>query len=289
MVLLVYLILCLIWGSTWIAIKLGLADAPPMAALSFRFLLSVGILGLIVAVKRLPLPRGWVGFRPHLLPGLLMYTGSYFCVYFAEQYLTSALMAVLFASFPVFVAVLSSFRLKEQQKGLIWLGLAAGFSGVVVISYDSLGGSTQLLTGAVLATLSPLVSAIGMIEHTRSCSREHPVMSAFVQMGFGGGAIVILALLLEDWSAMRWTPQAVGSILYLALFGSVAGFVGYYWLLQRIRPVTAALIAFITPVIALLIGTLAFDERLTLFSWVGAGLILAGVLTVAYHKARARA
>ncbi|MEW6051327.1 MAG: EamA family transporter [Candidatus Zixiibacteriota bacterium] len=278
---LVYIVLCVIWGSTWMAIKLGLADAPPLWAASIRFALAVTILTAIVKVKGLAYPKGvrdlfWVGH-----PGLFMYCASYAMVYFAERHINSAMTAVLFASFPVFVAVLSAYRLKtEQIHGAVWLGLVLSFAGVVLISYDSLQTSGELFLGSVLALGASFASAWGLIQHKKYAATVNIVVAANVQMFMGGILLVLGALLFENWSNFAVTSQSVGSIIYLAVFGTVVAFLGYYWLLTHTKAVTVSLIAFITPLVAILIGVVFGDETLSTLTLVGAAAILAGVAMV---------
>ena len=111
----IYVLICLIWGSTWIAIKIGLSQAPPFYTSSLRFLLSVIILATIVALKKYPYPKGFKNLFLMGIPGLFMYGISYALVYFSEMYIDSSLAAVLFGSFPFFVALFSIKILKAEK------------------------------------------------------------------------------------------------------------------------------------------------------------------------------
>lgn len=282
MALLVYLILCLIWGSTWIAIKLGLSDAPPLWAASIRFVIAVGILGTIVLVKRYPLPRS---LREYLImghPGFYMYGLSYALIYFGELYINSALASVLFGSFPFFVAMLSHYYLPGEKRvsPLGWLGMVIGFSGVVLISYDSLQTSQHIFLGTMLTLVGSLASAVGLMFHKRHCEQTNIYVAAVVQMLFGGIFLLAGAILFEDVSRLNLSPLSIGSILYLAIFGTAIAFVGYYWLLTRMRTVTVSLIGFVTPLIAIMIGVMLFDEQLAALIGIGAVLIFAGMALV---------
>jgi drug/metabolite transporter (DMT)-like permease len=262
------------------AIKIGLTDAPPFSGASVRFALAVVILYAIVRLKRYRLPDG---FGPKLrlaYPGLYIFTGCYALVYLAEQYISSALTAVLFASYPLFVAVLAVWMLKAERLNVSgWLGLALGFAGVVVISYDSFQSSHHLFTGSLLALGGSLSSAYGILIQKKHFSGENVLVSTFVQMTFGLIPLVILAFLFEQQSKFFLTAASIGSILYLAIFGTVIAFVGYYWLLSHTKAVTVSLIAFVTPVIAILIGIL-FGESLAIRTVVGTVMILSGVVLV---------
>ena len=122
--------LCVVWGSTWVVIKIGLTGSPPFYGVAFRFLLAAAVLGAIVAITRRRLPVGKTIWKWIILSGLLMYFASYSIVYHVEQYIDAALAAILFASFPFFVAVGAHFYLPgERLTGLKIVGLVVGFAG----------------------------------------------------------------------------------------------------------------------------------------------------------------
>ncbi len=281
MVAAVYILLCLIWGSTWMAIKVGLVDAPPLTTAALRFLLATVILSSIAFVRGYRFPRNLKSLIQLGYPGLYIYCISYVCVYFAEQRIDSALTGTLFGCFPFFVALLSWIRYRtEKLDKFAWLGMGIGFSGVVVISYESLQFSGDLFIGTLLAVAAAFAAAYGVIIHKRHYAGNNIVVSATAQMIFGGIFLVIGALLFEDISDFHVTVESVGSIVYLAVFGTVIAFLGYYWLLARARAVTVSLIAFVTPLVAIFIGVFFSNEQFTPLLIVGTGLILSGMFLV---------
>ncbi|MFH1687970.1 MAG: EamA family transporter [bacterium] len=282
---LVYILLCLIWGSTWMAIKLGLGDLTPMWGAGLRFTLAVTILHAVVMVKHYRLPSTARGFLKLGYPGVYMYGLSYAFVYTAEQFISSALTSVLFASLPMFVSILGSRVFRTETLGRTgWLGLLLGLIGVVTVFYDSLQLSGDILLGTVLALAASFCAAYGLLLHKRSFAETNITVAAAVQMTVGGVPLLLLAAVMEDFGELRFTPTAIGSILYLAVFGSVVAFAGYYWLLRRVKIVTLSLIAFITPVVAILIGVVGFGESLTAPVVVGTVFIMTGVILVVKDK-----
>ena len=278
---LVYIILCLIWGSTWLAIKIGLGSAPPLYAATLRFVIAVAILTSIVRMKKLSYPSGLRNLLRLGHPGVYMYGVSYACVYFGETYINSATAAVLFGSFPFFVALLSNLSLKNERiHGLAWIGLILGFLGVVLISYDSLQTSKHLFFGSVLMLVASFASAYGLIIHKRHHAKANIYVAATVQMATGGLLLLPAALIFERWSDFAVTTASVGSILYLAVLGSVVAFLGYYWLLTHTRAVTVSMVAFVTPLVAILVGEVLAHETLSVLIYVGAAMILSGMLLV---------
>jgi len=278
---LTYIMLCLIWGSTWIAIKIGLADAPPLITAAVRFTIASCILATIAGARRYQYPKEVRQIIRLGYPGLYMYGASYALVYFAEQYIDSALTAVLFGAFPFFVAILTWVRYRTERLGFIaWIGMVIGFAGVVLISLDSLQTSGNLFLGVVLAVAAPLAAAWGVVIHKQHFARENIVVSSNVQMIFGGIPLILGALIFESWSDFNITVESVGSIVYLATFGTVVTFLGYYWLLRRIRLTTVSLIAFVTPLVAIFIGIILADEHMTPLIIFGTVLILSGIFLV---------
>jgi drug/metabolite transporter (DMT)-like permease len=276
-----YISLCIIWGSTWSVIKLGLTEAPPMYSLAFRVLLAVIVLLLLLKIKNVRIPGDKKYLLRLALPGLFMYGLSYGCVYLAELYISSALMAILFSSFPVMVALISYFRLPDEKlRPLGWGGLVIGMTGVVIISSASLSESRDIFIGTLLGLLGVLTAAIGMIEHKKKFSHENITLAVTVQMTFGGLPLFLVAFLFEDISSFNFNLVSIGSVAYLALFGSVLAFLGYYYLIRRINVVPLSMIAFVTPLVAIVFGVMLFSETLSLATLTGGALVLASILLV---------
>jgi drug/metabolite transporter (DMT)-like permease len=278
---LVYILLCLIWGSTWIGIKIGLQEAPPLYTASFRFALAVAILGAIALARKYRFPSTLKAWLRLGYPGLYMFGVSYGLVYMAEQYIASSLMAVLFGSFPFFIAAFSTLRLKEETlHRTAWIGLVVGFAGVIVISYQQWQLSQELFLGTMLGIGGTVAAAHGLVIHKMKFSRENIVVAVCVQMICGGIPLLGLACLLEDPADFSVNAASVGSVVYLAVFGSVVAFLGYYWLLKRTTVVVVSLIAFITPLVAIIIGVILFDESMTGMVIAGSAMILSGIVAV---------
>lgn len=276
-----YILLCLIWGSTWLAIKIGLEDAPPLTTAAIRFALATIVLGTIGLVRRLEFPQSIREIWKLGYPGIYMFGIGYGAVYLGEQYIDSALAAVLFASYPFFVALLSWVRYRQEKlSGAAWLGMLIGFAGVVLITYDAWQLSGDLLLGSLLVIGASFSAAYGIVIHKHYFAEREIVVSVTIQMIFGGILLFAGMLLFEDWADFHLTGRTAGSIVYLALFGTVVTFIGYYWLLSKTRAVTVSLIAFITPMVAIITGGLLAGESLTRIMFIGTAMILSGVALV---------
>ncbi len=234
MVYLVYALLCLIWGSTWLAIKIGLDDAPPFWLASLRFLIASVILLVINAFRRVKFPdnlREWIKIG---IPGLFMYAGSYLMVYWSEVYIDSALTAVVYASMPFFVASYSVVMIPEERlKPIGWLGLIVGFAGIILIFNDVLRQADFMFWGAFLSLLGSSASAFGSV-YIRARLKEYDIpLMASIQMSIGTVIIICAALLFESLSDFVISQKTVFSVGYLTLFGTIGACLGYYWLLNR--------------------------------------------------------
>lgn len=278
MVAFVYVILCLIWGSTWLAIKIGLEDAPPIWALTIRMSLSSVLLFIINYFSKVKYPKSKSDYGRLCFMGAMMFSVPYILVYWAEQYVGSAMMAILMSSIPFFTALFAIPMLKAEKLDLMsWIGLIIGFGGIIFIFYDSLQFGELVFAacwGGVIAAGTAGFSTVYV--RAKLHDMDFRVIAAISMLS---GTILMLpvALIAESFYSIQFTAKTIGSILYLSIFGSVIAFLGYYWLLKKVRAVTAAMIAFITPLIAIALGILVGSETLTTLTIVGTIMILGGV------------
>jgi drug/metabolite transporter (DMT)-like permease len=271
-----------------VVIKIGLSESPPFYSAGFRFALAAVVLGAMVALARRRFPRGRRLWFWMSVSGVLMYFGSYATVYYVEQYIDSALAAILFASFPFFVAILAHLYLPgEQLNRMKMLGLTIGFLGVVVV----FGGGvtmpdTEHWWAPALMLLSPIFSAIASVIVKKHLTQEDPVSVNFIQMTLGMAVLLPAAMLTEEIATFHWNMTSISALVFLALLGSVFTFVTLYYLLRTMEATKLALIAFVTPIVASLLGWLILDERLTMMTIAGGVFVLIGIYLVNIVGAR---
>jgi drug/metabolite transporter (DMT)-like permease len=272
-------VLILIWGTTWAAIRIGLEGLPPFTGASLRFILA-GIL-LLVLARALKVPRQ-SGARLRWLwwiEGLFAFGVSYGIVYWAEQWVPSGMAAVLFSTFPFFVAILAHLWLEDES--LHWLhlvGIAIGSTGVALISADDIIlESRQQIVASFVMLGSPMAAAVAHVQVKKWGQGLHPLNLAGVPMLAGGIAAGLVALLMERQRAFTFDARAVGAVLYLAIAGSAVTFTVYYWLLGRVPASRLALITYGIPVVAVMIGTLGLGEPMTVQTLAGSALVIGGV------------
>ena len=286
---LIWLILCLIWGSTWIFIKIGLEDLPPITFAAARFSLAIAILLPIIKFRRLPWPSSSGEWKLIALTGFLQFSINYSSIFWAEQHISSGLAAVLQAMITVFGLLLAwIFLPAERITKLKIFAVFLGIVGVAVIFIEQLrvervmafAGCVAIVVGAYAAAqASILVKARG--------SALHPASLVCAQMICGLPAIVIYALTAEgNPLTFHWTTKAVLCVLYLTVAGTIAAFWLYYWLLSRIESTKAMMISLVTPLIAVVIGAIVLDERLPPQTLFGGVLIIASVALIAIRRKR---
>lgn len=272
-------LLCAVWGSTWIVIKTGLRDLPPLSSAAARFTVAAAV---FVGVAPW-LHRREGGQAPSLglsvAMGMLNFALSYGIVYSVETVIPSGLTSVLWAVFPMMTAVLAHTWLPGERLGpRQWLGFVVGLGGVVVLFATDLQGigPSALVAGAVLL-LSPLSSAVGQVVVKRYGQGTSAALVNRNGMLVAAAVLWLVALPLERQSAAVLSPAAIGSVVYLGIAGTVLTFGVYFWLLRFTSASRLSLIAYVTPVIALWLGAAVGDEPVRGTTMAGTALVLVGI------------
>jgi drug/metabolite transporter (DMT)-like permease len=271
--------LVLVWGSTWLAVKIGLDTAPPFWFATIRFIIAFVVLGAIILLKRPDYSLVKRNLGKIFMAGFLAYGFCYATIYWGQRFVSSGTASVLFASIPFFVALYSVRMLPDEKvtpKRVI--GIIIGFSGLVVIFFGdiSLRGSSALW-GAAMILASSAAAGFTAVFIKRHLREVDSLLLTHTQMIPGLLFLLILALIFEDFSAFDMSTTSILPTLYLAIFGTAFGFWGYFYILARINVVKLSLIGFLTPVIALCLGWLVLDESITIRFAGGAVLVLAGI------------
>ena len=283
----VWLILATIWGTTWLFIKVGLEDLPPIAFAAARFLLSVAILLVVIRVQKIPLPKTGKEWRLIALTGVLQFSINYSMVFWSEQYITSGLAAVLQATITVFGLVLAwIFLPNERITPQKIVAVLIGIVGVAVIFIDQLRIENWMaFLGCVAIVIGAYAAAQASILVKAKAGGVHPAALVFAQMICGLPAVIIYSLIREgNPLAFNWSARAVVCVLYLSVFGTVAAFWLYYWLLSKIESTKAMMISLVTPLLAVIIGAIVLGERLPPQTGVGGLLIIAGIGLIVFRR-----
>jgi drug/metabolite transporter (DMT)-like permease len=275
--------LCLIWGTSWLVIKIGLQDIPPFTGAALRFLIAgtcmIGVAHVLSAREG--------GGRPSLsvviAHGTFQFALNYGLVYVCQTVIPSGMVAVIWAVFPLFIALGEHFVVGTQRlSGRKWLGIAVSFSGIAALfATDLRDVDARAVPMGLLLLLAPLSVAASTLYFKHKAGGVSSLLLNRDAMWLGAAMLGACAFLLEQPLAVVWTPRAIMSLLYLALMASVLTFGVYFWLLRYVPAYRMSMISFITPLVALLIGTYLGGEPIGPRTVFGALLVLGGVgLTV---------
>lgn len=278
-----YLLVCTVWGSTYLAIRIGVRDLPPLLFAGVRFLIAGALLALIVRAMGDRLPRSARDWRVHAVTGLFLLLGGNAVVVWAEQFVESGPASVFVAAVPLWAAFFDVV-VPGGTTVFTWrvgVGLALGFLGSALLAGVTPGEILSAdLKGPIALTLASASWAFGTVYSKRNRTDTTPFSGAAVQMLAGGAAITVLGLLLGEAGAWRLSPTGLGALAYLIVFGSIVGYTAYGYALRHASPTVVGTYAYVNPVVAVLLGWLILHESVTLRTFAAMGLILGAVLMI---------
>lgn len=284
---------CLAWGSTWLVIKWGLHDMPPLTAAALRFLVAGSVMA---ALAPWLVPREGGGRAPLgviVAQGVCQFTLNYALVYYSERVLPSGLVSVLWSVFPLMIALGGHFVTKaERLQAAQWVGGVLAFSGVVLLFITDVSSiSRDAVAWGLLVLLAPAAVTGSTLLIKQRAAGASSILINRDSMLLGSALLFALAFTFERDEPRTFSSGAIGSIVYLALVGSVFTFGVYMWLLRHLSAYLLSLTSFVTPVLALVFGAVAGGEALTVSMLSGTALVLVGVgLTLrSARQKRARA
>ena len=279
-----YGLLVLIWSSTWVAIKIGLEDSPPLLGAGVRFALAGLVLLAVAAVQGRRLRTDWALAT---VLAVAPFAFAYGLVYWGEQYVPSGLAAVLFGILPLYVALLGSVLLHDEPlRAALLVGVLIGIGGLALAFLESveLGSADKAALGATALALAPLGAAVGNIAQKRRAAELDAVVLNGWAMLLGGVLLLAASAVSESWGEFAWTAESVGSIAYLAVFGSAVAFVTLTVLLREISALATSFLAMLLPFGALIFGALLYDESITPRAVGGAVLVAAGLAIAQWSR-----
>ncbi len=287
-IILAFAALYLIWGSTYLGILFAIQSIPPLLMAGTRFLLAGIILYAASRISGAPAsPRA--DWRTALIVGACLLLGGNGGVTLAEQYVPSGLAALLVATVPIYIALLSwLFGMSKPPSAITWAGLAGGFVGVGVLigpalRFSKTGESPHAWIGMMILLCSSLIWSVGSLYSRKAKNAPSPFLAAGQQMLCGGTLLIIAGTArgeLHHFDPRQITMQSLGAFAYLVLIGGIIGYVSYAWLLRHCEPAKVATYAYVNPIVAVFLGAVFAGETLTLRTLIGAGLIIGSVAVV---------
>jgi drug/metabolite transporter (DMT)-like permease len=279
--------LALIWGTTWGVIKIGLRSLPPLLFAAGRMLFAGLLLMVLMRVLRVGWPRARRTYGALMVVGALLAT-SFGAVFWAEQYVSSGLTAVLTSTSPLWTAGVAHLALRDERMTLgKTLALAIGVAGTIILfgGRVRVAGALGSLAVAVLA-LVPILWALASVTVKRELAGVPTITVTALQMLFGSAVLLIVALLLEAGRPITWDAGGLFALLYMTVVGSCLAFFLLFWLVQHVRVTTSSLFSLITPAEAILFGAFLLHERLSLGQAVGFVVITFGLVLYIFNLRR---
>ena len=275
-------LVCFLWGTTWIASKEGVRHMPPLQMAGLRQLLGgfCYVLFFLIKGARWPNAKEWqsilvLSFLNFLLANGLSTWGL--------KYISSGLGAIMGAIFPLWLVVIGLFSVRSKMPGKAIIGLLLGFGGVCIIFYEHLHDflNRDFRVGIFLSLIATWGWAFGTIYTKKHAANFNPYFSIGLQMAISGLAMTSFSHAFINTIPLAAIPwQSWAAILYLVVFGSVISFIAYLYALQNLSTEQASLYAYINPIVAILLGWLIFSEKLTMFIAIGGLVALLGVYLV---------
>jgi drug/metabolite transporter (DMT)-like permease len=273
-----YALLCFIWGSTWLVIKVGYGGLGPFTVAAIRFFAAGLLCAAIVPMVGARWPRGRTEWLLIVFVGVVLFGADYGLIYWSEQYIDSGLTAILFATLPLItIGVAHVYVPGERITVRKFGGTLLAFIGVIALFGDHLRlDPTKAVPMAAVVVAAVCAAAAGVASKVHGHAL-HPAALNGPSMLVGAGTLALAAVTTGEQLQVPRDPQTLAAIAYLAVMGSVVSFLVYFSLLKTWSVTSLSFISVFTPVIALTLGFVLLDERPTLLTAVGGALVLAGV------------
>jgi len=284
-----YLVVCVFWGSTYLAIKVGVTELPPFLFAGLRFFVAGVLLLSIARTLGDPLPRK-SDWKTLAVVGLLLLAGGNAFVVWSEQYVGSGIASIFVVTVAMWTALFDAI-IPGGSSDLNWrivAGLLLGFLGTLLLV-----GATpaEILAadkrGPIALTMASASWSLGTVYAKRHPTQASPYIGAAFQMIVGGGAVALLGTVLGEWPSWHLSARGIGAIAYLVIFGSIVGYSAYSYALRHASATIVGTYAYVNPVIAVLLGWLLLHEPVGPRTFIAMAMILAAVVWIQFsHKLR---
>ena len=276
---LAYILLCAIWGSTWLAIRIVVRDVPPMFAAGLRFVIAAAVLLVLAIVNRLSLkmPRGSRDWRAIGILSLTMMALPYGLLFWAEKFISSSMTAILFSSSPLVVALLTPMLLGKSVPRAAIASLVVAMAGIAVLFQVQLMVSRETVFGGAAVLLAVLCSSFSAVYAKKESLGINPIVSTGLQLGIGSLFLLLGSAIAERGQPVEWSQRSLLALLFLAIFGSAVAFAVYYWLLRYMHAYQLSTLNLVVPFVAIAEGALILQEMITPTMLIVALIVLGAV------------
>lgn len=274
---------CVVWGTTYLVLRIGVTQFPPFLFSMLRFL-SAGPILLVGALTfgKATWPDNKTLFN-QAISGLLMITLGISMVGWAEVYISSGVAAIICSVMPIWTILINVIINKDESPNwIIILGLTTGLTGVVVIFSEHLSefSNPNYLTGILITFIANLCWAAGSIWIKKKNNNTNPFLGSGLQMVFGGLLLIPLSLLFDDYSAINMTTDVMYALVYMSIIGSVGAYGCYAYAIKKLPMTLVSLYAYINPIVAVILGWLVLSEKLNFRIGLAIIITVAGIYIV---------
>ena len=273
-----YVMLCVIWGSTWLVIKVGYGGLGPFNVAAVRFFIAGAVMAAAVPLVGARWPRGRGEWTLIAVVGLFMFAGDYGLIYWSEQYIDSGLTAILFATLPLITIACAHVYLPGERITRRKLaGTLLAFAGAMALFGDHVQVDADKLWPMLAIIAATVCAAVAAVASKRHGAGLHPAALNAPSMLVGAVVLAVASFAAGEGFALPEDSGTWVAVLYLALAGSALAFLVYFSMLKTWSVTSLSFISVFTPAIALLLGFVVLDERPTVWTVFGAALIVSGV------------
>lgn len=283
--LIAYLLVCVFWGSTYLAIRVGVEIWPPFLFAGLRFLIAGLLLAAIARALGYKFPATALEWRTQAIVGLFLLAGGNAFVVWAEQYIASGVASLFVVTVALWMAFFDAI-VPGGPGRVSWrviAGLAVGFLGTaLLVGTNPREILHSDLRGPIALTCASASWAFGSIYFKRRPAQTSPYVNASIQMITGGLFVTLVGLLAGEAGAFHWSGRAAAAMVYLVIFGSIVGYSSYSYALRHAPATIVGTYAYVNPVIAVLLGGLLLHEPVTARTFVAMALILGAVVWIQF-------
>jgi drug/metabolite transporter (DMT)-like permease len=276
-------VVCVLWGTTFLALRIGVMDIPPFLFSALRQSIAGALLtGTFMLFTKLKIPS-----KQHLAEQAL---GGFFLVVlgnglvgYAEVHVPSSIAAIICSMMPVWVIIINLFIAGEERPTFpVVMGLAIGLAGIVLIFGENLAdfGNSAYAWGIAIIFLSNMGWAYGSVRLKKKNQQSNAILNAGLQMLLGGLMLFPISLVFDDYSTIHWTINATYSLVYLIIFGSIAAYGCYSYAVKKLPMTIVSMYAYINPIVAMILGALILGEKFNMRMGIAIVVTLAGVYIV---------
>jgi drug/metabolite transporter (DMT)-like permease len=273
---------CVLWGTTYLAIRVGVPTWQPFLFGGLRFAAAGTIVILAMRLRGVRVPQDATTLRDAAIIGTLLLVGGNAAVIIAERHVPSGITAVMVSTMPIWTVVISAFTPRGHRlRPVNWIGLIAGLGGVIVLVWPELSApipsNRGFLLGVVLLQFGSIAWATGSVYAVSRRSGVPPLLGAGLQMLAGGIALILIGTVIGEWTRLHPDRRGWEAFLYLLIFGSLLGYVAFVYALQHLPVAKVSLYGYVNPIVAVIVGALILDERLGLREAVATAIVLGAV------------